>query len=74
MVEASPALDHVRSLPGMGAILAAVVVSEIDTISRFPSAQKLCGYAGLCPSTSSSGGRVLTVQGKLLPRCNKWLR
>jgi transposase len=72
MMEASPALDHVRSIPGMGPILAGVVVSEIDNISRFPSAQKLCGYAGLCPSTSSSGGK--TFQGKLLPRCNKWLR
>ena len=72
MLERSPALEQVRSLPGMGPILAAVVVTEIDTIERFPSAQKLCGYAGLCPSTSSSGGK--TFQGKLLPRCNKWLR
>jgi transposase len=72
MMEASPALDHVRSLPGMGPILAAVVVSEIDDIGRFASAQKLCGYAGLGRSTSSSGGK--TFQGKLLPRCNKWLR
>jgi transposase len=72
MMEASPALDHVRSIPGMGPILAGVVVSEIDNIRRFASAQKLCGYVGLCPSTSSSGGK--TFQGKLLPRCNKWLR
>jgi transposase len=43
MMEASPALDHLHSLPGMGPILAAVVVSEIDGIERFPSAQKLCG-------------------------------
>ena len=49
-----------------------VVVTEIDSIERIPSAQKLCGYAGLCPSTSSSGGK--TFQGKLLPHCNKWLR
>jgi hypothetical protein len=56
----------------MGPILAAVVVSEIDTIGRFSSAQKLCGYAGLCPSTSSSGGK--THQGRLMSRCNKWLR
>jgi hypothetical protein len=48
------------------------VVSEIDDIGRFASAQKLCGYAGLCPSTSSSGGR--TFQGRLMTRCNKWLR
>jgi transposase len=72
MIEASPALHYVRSIPGMGPILAAVVLSEIDNISRFASAQKLCGYAGLCPSTNSSGGK--TFQGKLLPRCNKWLR
>ena len=32
-------------------ILAAVIVIEIDGIERFPSDQKLCGYAGLCPST-----------------------
>lgn len=72
LLEQTPALDQVRSLPGMGLILAAVVVSEIDDIGRFASAQKLCGYAGLCPSTSSSGGK--TFNGKLLSRCNKWLR
>ena len=60
------------SIPGMGPILAAVVVSEIDDISRFVSAQKLSGYAGLCPSTSSSGGK--TYNGKLMRHCNKWLR
>ena len=58
--------------PGMRPILAAVVVTEIDGIERFPSAQKLCGYAGLCPSTRSSAGK--TFQGKLLRHCNKWLR
>jgi hypothetical protein len=47
-------------------------VSQIDEIGRFSSAQKLCGYAGLCPTTSSSGGK--THQGKLMPHCNKWLR
>ena len=58
LLQESPALNYVRSLPGMGPILAAVVVSEIDGIERFPSAQKLCGYAGLCPSTHSSGGKT----------------
>lgn len=63
---------HVLSLPGMGPILSSLVVSEIDDISRFASAQKLSGYCGLCPSTSSSGGK--TYQGRLLRACNKWLR
>jgi transposase len=53
----------------MGPILASVVVSEIDDIERFHSAQKLCGYIGLCPSSSSSGGK--TYNGKLMKHCNK---
>jgi len=72
LLEDSPELGFIQSIPGMGPILAAVVLSEIDSIKRFPTAQKLCGYAGLCPSTSSSGGK--THQGRLMSRCNKWLR
>ncbi|MCB0187713.1 MAG: IS110 family transposase [Caldilineaceae bacterium] len=72
MMSATPAQGHLLSIPGMGPILAAVAVSEIDEINRFASAQKLCGYAGLCPSTSSSGGK--TYNGKLMRHCNKWLR
>jgi transposase len=72
MMSTTEAQQHVLSIPGMGPILAAVVVSEIDGISRFNSAQKLCGYIGLCPSTSSSGGK--TYNGKLMKHCNKWLR
>ena len=72
MIDKTQGYEHLLSLPGMGPILAAVVVSEIDDIGRFPSAQKLSGYAGLCPTTSSSGGK--THQGRLLRHCNKWLR
>ena len=72
MTHSTDELKHVLSIPGMGPILAAVVVSEIDDISRFKSAQKLCGYIGLCPSTSSSGGK--TYNGRLMKHCNKWLR
>jgi hypothetical protein len=72
MMEKRPGFERILSLPGMGPILAAVVDSEIDEIGRFESAQKLCGYAGLCPTTSSSGGK--THQGKLMRHCNKWLR
>jgi transposase len=72
MMHSTDELRQVLSIPGMGPILAAVVVSEIDDISRFKSAQKLCGYIGLCPSTSSSGGK--TYNGKLMKHCNKWLR
>lgn len=65
-------MQRVQSLPGMGKILSAVVVTEIDTLERFPSAKKLCAYAGLVPTTYASGGKV--YHGSLLPMCNKWLR
>jgi transposase len=60
------------TVPGVGPVLAAVLVSEIDGIGRFASPKKLLGYAGLAPTTSSSGGR--TSHGKMIRSCNKWLK
>ncbi len=61
-----------RSIPGIGDILAVTIRYEIDDIDRFMSAGKLCSYAGLVPSTYSSGDR--TYQGKITKQGNKWLR
>ena len=61
-----------RSIPGIGPILAVTIRYEIDNIERFMSAGKLCSYAGLVPSTYSSGNR--TYQGKITKQGNKWLR
>jgi hypothetical protein len=36
------------------------------------SASKLCSYAGLIPTTYSSGGK--TFQGKITKQGNRWLR
>jgi transposase len=60
------------SVPGIGSILAVTIRYEIDDIERFMSAGKLCSYAGLVPSTYSSGNR--TYQGKITKQGNKWLR
>ena len=60
------------SVPGFGPTLAAVVASEIDGIARFVSKKKLLGYAGLVPTTSSSGGK--THHGPMMKACNKWLK
>jgi len=60
------------SVPGIGHILAVTIRYEIDDIGRFMSAGKLCSYAGLVPSTYSSGNR--TYQGKITKQGNKWLR
>jgi len=60
------------SIPGIGYILAVTIRYEIDDIERFVSSGKLCSYAGLVPSTYSSGNR--TYQGKITKQGNKWLR
>jgi len=61
-----------QSMPGIGLILSNVIATEIDGIERFASSPKFCAYAGLVPSTSSSGDK--TYHGKMLRQCNKWLK
>jgi len=60
------------TVPGLGPILGNVIATEIDGIERFGDSASLCAYAGLIPSTSSSGDK--TYHGRLVPSCNKWLR
>jgi transposase len=65
-------LELLRTIPGLGALLATVVATEIDRIDRFARPAKLVAYAGLVPSTYSSGGK--TSHGGLMKMSNKWLR
>jgi len=61
-----------RSIPGLGPFFSVLVATEIDDISRFSDEKKLCAYAGLVPSTYSSGGKVF--HGRITKTGNKWLR
>lgn len=60
------------TIPGIGKTLAVLISTEIDGICRFKSAAKLSSYAGLVPSTHSSGGK--TYHGKIILEGNRWLR
>lgn len=68
----NPLVKLLRTIPGLGPILAGVVALEIDRIDRFVSPSRLASYVGLVPSTYASGGRIF--HGKLLSMSNKWLR
>jgi transposase len=70
--EANPATQRLLSVPGIGVVLGAIISAEIDGIERFKSADKLCAYAGLVPTTYASGGKV--SHGRMLFFCNKWLK
>ena len=71
-LEDNPNLELAQTLPGIGKTLGAVIALEIGDIDRFPTAGKLCAYAGLVPSTHSSGGK--THHGRVLAGCNRHLR
>jgi transposase len=43
------------TIPGIAELLGLTIASEIGDISRFPSASKLVGYAGLAPRIKQSG-------------------
>lgn len=43
------------TFPGIGPVRAIEIASEIGEVSRFPSSDKLCSYAGLVPSIRQSG-------------------
>ncbi|MCY1556419.1 Transposase IS116/IS110/IS902 family protein [compost metagenome] len=61
-----------KTIPGIGEFFARLIDAEIDDISRFRNPKKLAAYAGLVPSTYSSGGK--TFHGKIIKQGNKWLR
>lgn len=64
-------LQLVKTIPGIGEVMGAVVVLEINDINRFPDAPHLHAYCGLTPSTHASG--QTRYHGRLV-RGNKWLR
>lgn len=61
-----------QGIPGVNRTAAATIIAEIGVeMDRFPSAQHLASWAGVCPGNKQSGGKRLsgrTTQG------NPWLR
>ncbi|MDX0409143.1 IS110 family transposase [Sinorhizobium medicae] len=67
MTKANGNVKLLKTIPGIGEFFARLIDAEIDDIARFRNPKKLAAYAGLVPSTYSSGGKIIK-QG------NKWLR
>jgi transposase len=72
LVQATPDMQLLDSLPGVGMILAATLFLEIGDIARFPSADRLASYAGTTPRVHASGGRVR--YGRTRPDVNRYLK
>lgn len=72
VLEDTPDVQLLRTLPGVGRILSAVIALEIGDVKRFPSAGHLASYAGATPRVHSSGGK--THYGKLRSDANRFLK
>jgi transposase len=65
-------MQLLKSIPGVGDILAIVIEREVGTINRFPSAPQFSSYCGTTPRVSSSGGK--TRYGRLRTESNQYLK
>ncbi len=72
LVDITPQMQRLMTLPGIGVILAATVALEIGEIARFPSAEHLASYAGTTPRVHASGDRVR--YGRTRPDVNRYLK
>jgi transposase len=67
-----PRVERLLPIPGIGFISAAIVVSEIWDVHRFPAARQLACWAGLTPREHSSAER--TRHGHISKQGSRWLR
>lgn len=72
LARATPQAQLLETIPGIGPFGALLLLAEIGTIARFGSSHELAAYAGLVPSTRSSGGK--TAHGSVGPAGSAWLK
>ena len=68
----NPIVKQLTTMPGVGVFSALFVQAEIGSLDRFHSSHELAAYAGLVPTTRSSGGK--TTHGGLGKASNRWLK
>jgi transposase len=68
----TPDTELLRTLPGVGFILAVVIALELGDVTRFPTAEKYAADAGPTPRVHASGGK--TRYGRLRPDVHRYLQ
>ena len=65
--------SHLESIPGIGKVTTAIILSEIGDVTRFKSAKALVAYAGIDPTVKQSG-QFLANNNKMSKRGSPYLR
>jgi transposase len=62
----------IQQLPGIGPVLAAIIIAEIGDVTRFKNAGQLCSWAGLTPKHRESDVKV--TRGRVTKQGSRILR
>lgn len=65
--------NHLQSIPGIGEVIAPVILAEIGDINNFSTPSKLTAFAGIDPSENQSGNKKSTDE-KTSKRGSPYLR
>jgi transposase len=72
LAEQTPAVERLRSVPGIGLMTATALVAFVGDVQRFPSGRHFASYLGLTPRERSSGMRQRL--GRISKRGDSYLR
>jgi transposase len=72
LAKPDPRVQALMVLPGVGRLTAMTLVAEIGDIGRFPTARKLCAWAGLTPQVRNSDRKVR--HGHITKQGSPWVR
>lgn len=65
--------SYLTTIPGLGDVLAPIILAEIGDIKNFDAPSKLVAFAGIDPSSNQSGNRN-SVNEKISKRASPYLR
>ena len=72
LAQETPAVEQLRSVPGVGLLTATALVAFVGDVQRFPSGRHFASYLGLTPRERSSGSRRRL--GRISKRGDSYLR
>jgi transposase len=72
LAQQSPAVERLRTIPGVGLLTATAVLAFIGDIHRFPSGRHFASYLGLTPREFSSG--TTHRRGRISKRGDAYIR
>lgn len=72
LADSNEEAQRLRKLPGVGPIIALAFIAAIDDAKRFPSAEKVASFAGLCPGENTTGGNRKRIG--IIGAGKTWLR